>query len=49
MRFFAMTIIAALLSIPVPAQQRSTGEAATFVLRANGLKPSGDLRLDGLF
>jgi alpha-D-xyloside xylohydrolase len=49
MRFFAMTIIAALLSIPVPAQQRSAGEAATFVLRASGLKPSGDLRLDGLF
>ena len=49
MRFFAMTIIAALLSIPIPAQQRSAGAAATLVLRANGLKPSSDLRLDGLF
>jgi alpha-D-xyloside xylohydrolase len=49
MRALALTIIAALLAVPLPAQQGPAGGAAALVLRTNGLRPAGQLKLDGLF
>src|SRR6266404_6634073 len=49
MRFLAITIIAAVFSTTPPTQQDRAGGTATLVFRANSLKPSGELRVDGLF